>query len=122
MGRMRWVFGALLLIAGCSDIEPRQPAGVATTQSESTAPVGCVQVGGGELQPGLTLGLGGGSVTVTAVQHKGNAPVGFSVSGDAPQRFFIVTAGNVSCSDGDSYLSATPITRVDFCAGVNGCI
>jgi hypothetical protein len=80
-----------------------------------------VEVGGGELQPGLTLGLGGGSITVTAVEHKGNDPVGFTITSDAPQAFFIVTAGNVSCSNGDSYLSATPITRVDFCSGIDGC-
>ena len=119
---MRGVFGLLLLIAGCSGVEGRQPAGVATTQSESAAPGGCVQIGGGELQPGLTLGLAGGSVTVTAVQHHGNDPVGFAITSTAPDTFFIVTAGNTSCSDGDSYLSGDAISRVDFCAGASGCI
>ncbi|HEY2749424.1 MAG TPA: hypothetical protein VGL86_32620 [Polyangia bacterium] len=95
---------------------------MATTQSESTPPVGCVQIGGGELQPGLTLGIGGGAVTVTDVQREGNNPIGFAITSTAPETFFIVTAGNVSCSDGDSYLSGTPITRVDFCTGSSGCL
>ena len=119
---MRWVCGVFLLIAGCSGVAGRQPSGVVSTQSETLPPGGCVQIGGGELQEGLTLGLGGGDVIVTGVERVGNAPVGFSVTGTAPDRFFIVTAGNVSCSDGDSYLSAQPITRIDFCAGVSGCI
>jgi hypothetical protein len=109
-------------LAGCSGVEGRQPAGVATTQSESAAPIGCVEVGGGELQQGLKLGLGGGDVTVSAVERHGGNAVGFSVTATAPNVFFIVTAANVSCSDGSSFLSATPITRVDFCAGANGCI
>jgi hypothetical protein len=111
-----------LLIAGCSGVEGRQPAGVATTQSEVSAPIGCVEVGGGELQEGLKLGLGSGEVTVTAVQRHGGNPIGFTISSTATDPFFIVTAGNVSCSDGDSYLSTVPITRVDFCAGANGCL
>jgi len=119
---MRVWIGLILLVGGCSGVEGRQPDGVAATQSESTAPAGCVEVGGGELQTGLTLGLSGGNVVVTAVERRGNAAIGFSVSGTAPQRFFIVSAGNVSCSDGDSYLSPDPITRVDFCAGLNGCL
>lgn len=119
---MRGLIGVLLLVVGCSGVEGRQPVGAVATQSESTAPAGCVQLGGGELQSGLTLGVGGGDITVTAVQRLGNSPVGFSVTGTAPDRFFIVTAGTVSCSDGDSYLSAEPITRVDFCAGISGCI
>ena len=112
----------LLVIAGCSGVEGRQPAGVATTQSESAAPIGCVQIGGGELQTGLKLGVGGGDITVTAVERHGANPIGFSVSSTAPDTFFIVTAGNVSCSDGSSFLSGAPITRVDFCAGMSGCI
>ena len=119
---MRAWIGLVLLLGGCSGVEGRQPSGVAATQSESAAPVGCVEIGGGELQPGLKLGLGGGDVTVTAVQHHGGDPIGFTVSSTAPEVFFIVTAANVSCTDGDSFLSATPITRVDFCAGANGCI
>lgn len=119
---MRAWIGLILLLGGCGGVEGRQPPGVAATQSEAAAPIGCVTVGGGELQAGLTLGLGGGDVTVTAVEHKGAAPVGFSLTSTAPNTFFIVTAADVSCSDGDSYLSATPITRVDFCAGANGCL
>jgi len=64
----------------------------------------------------------GGDVTVTAVQHHGGDPVGFTVSTTAPDLFFVVTASNVSCSDGDSFLSGSPITRVDFCSGANGCL
>jgi hypothetical protein len=119
---MRAWIGLIFLIGGCSGVEGRQPTGVAATQSESAAPIGCVEVGGGELQAGLKLGLGGGDVTVTAVQHKGGAPIGFTVSATAPQLFFIVTAGDTSCTDGDSYLSASPISRVDFCSGANGCL
>lgn len=119
---MRAWIGLVLLLGGCYGVEGRQPAGVAATQSESAAPVSCVEVGGGELQAGLKLGLGGGDVTVTAVQHHGGSAVGFTVSATAPQLFFIVTAGNVSCSDGDSFASGTPISRVDFCAGANGCL
>ncbi len=119
---MRAWIGLVLLLGGCQGVDGRQPSGVAQTQSESAAPGGCVEVGGGELQAGLKLGLGGGDVTVTAVQHQGGAPIGFTVSSTAPQTFFIVTAGNVSCTDGDSFLSATPITRVDFCAGASGCL
>jgi hypothetical protein len=119
---MRGFIGVFLLIAGCSGVEGRQPAGVSTTQSESAPPIGCVEVGGGELQSGLKLGIGGGDITVTAVERKGGNPVGFSVSSTAPNTFFIVSAASVSCSDGDSYLSAAPITRVDFCAGLSGCI
>lgn len=112
----------MLLLGGCSGVEGRQPGGVAATQSESAPPIGCVQIGGGELQAGLTLGLGGGDVVVTGVQHRGGSPIGFTVSSTAPQLFFIVTAGDVSCTDGDSYLSASPISRVDFCSGANGCL
>jgi hypothetical protein len=119
---MRRAFVILLLMAGCSGVEGRSPTGVSTTQSEAAPPVGCVEVGGGELQAGLKLGLGGGDVTVTAVQRKGGAPIGFTVSATAPELFFIVTAGDVSCTDGDSYLSANPISRVDFCSGANGCL
>ncbi len=119
---MRGIVGVLLLISGCSGVEGRQAPGVATTQSEAAAPIGCVQLGGGELQAGLKLGLGGGDVTVTAVQHQGTSPVGFTVSATAPDFFFIVTADNVSCSNGDSFLSGSPITRVDFCAGASGCL
>jgi hypothetical protein len=122
MQRMRGVFGLMLLIAGCSGVDGRQPAGVAATQSESAAPVDCVKIGGGELQPGLTLGLTGGDVTVTAVQRQGNEPIGFAITATATDPFFIVSAGNVSCSDGDSFLSTTPITRVDFCTGAGGCL
>ena len=122
MARMRGFIGLFLLFAGCSGVEGRQPSGVATTQSESAAPIGCVEVGGGELQAGLKLGIGGGNVTVTAVERRGGNPIGFSVAATAPNMFFIVTAANVSCSDGNSYLSASPITRVDFCAGANGCL
>ena len=119
---MRAWMGLIVLLAGCSGVEGRQPGGVAATQSESAPPIGCVEIGGGELQAGLKLGLGGGEVTVTAVEHRGGAPVGFTVSSTASQLFFIVTAGDVSCTDGNSYLSANPISRVDFCAGANGCI
>ena len=119
---MRAWIGLILLLGGCSGVEGRQPGGVAATQSESQTPIGCVEVGGGELQAGLTLGLGGGDVVVTAVQHRGGSPIGFTVSATAPQLFFIVTAGDVSCTDGDSYLSASPISRVDFCSGANGCL
>ena|SRR5947209_6378151 len=119
---MRAWIGLVLLIGGCSGIEGRQPSGVAATQSEESAPIGCVQVGGGELQAGLKLGLGGGDVTITAVQHHGNDPVGFTLSTTATNVFFVVTASNVSCSDGDSFLSGSPITRVDFCSGANGCL
>jgi hypothetical protein len=119
---MRLWIGVILCVAGCSGVEGRQPAGVETTQSESAAPIGCVEVGGGELQKGLKLGLTGGDVTVTAVQHKGTNPIGFTVSSTAPNVFFIVTAANVSCSDGSSFVSGAPITRVDFCTGTNGCI
>jgi hypothetical protein len=120
--RMRGFIGVFLLIAGCSGVEGRQPAGVATTQSEVSAPIGCVEVGGGELQEGLNLGLGGGNVSVTAVQRHGGNPIGFAVSSTATNLFFIVTSDDVSCSDGDSFLSASPITRVEFCAGANGCL
>jgi hypothetical protein len=119
---MRGLVGVLLLVAGCSGIEARQPPGVATTQSESAPPIGCVELGGGELQTGLTLGLGGGGVTVESVARTGGNPVGFTVSSTAPQFFFIVTSDDVSCSNGDSYLSGSPITRVDFCSGADGCI
>jgi hypothetical protein len=119
---MRGVFGLLLLIAGCSGIEGRQPAGVAATQSESTPPVGCVQIGGGELQTGLTLGIGDGEVTVTEVQRQGNDPIGFAITSTATDTFFIVTSGNTTCSDGDSYVSTSPISRIDFCAGASGCL
>jgi hypothetical protein len=119
---MRAWIGLILLLGGCSGVEGRQPGGVAATQSESAAPIGCVEVGGGELQVGLTLGLGGGDVVVTAVQHKGGAAIGFNVSSTAPDLFFIVNAGDTSCTDGDSYLSASPISRVDFCSGANGCL
>ena len=95
---MRAWLGLILLLGGCSGVEGRQPAGAETTQSESAAPIGCVEVGGGELQAGLKLGLGGGDVTVTDVQHKGGSAVGFTVSSTAPQFFFIVTAANVSCT------------------------
>ena len=119
---MRAWIGLVLLLGGCSGVEGRQPAGMETTQSAAAAPGGCVEVGGGELQAGLKLGLGGGDVTVTAVQHHGSEPVGFTVSATAPQLFFIVSAGSISCSDGDSFVSAWPITRVDFCSGANGCL
>lgn len=119
---MRAWIGLVLLLGGCSGIEGRQPGGAEQTQSESAPPGGCVVIGGGELQAGLKLGLGGGDVTVTAVQHRGGDAIGFTVSSTAPQTFFVVTAGNVSCTDGDSFLSASPITRVDFCAGANGCL
>lgn len=119
---MRACIGLILLLGGCSGVEGRQPSGVATTQSEEAAPTGCVVIGGGELQAGLKLGLGSGEVTVTAVQHHGGDAVGFTVSSTAPDLFFVVTAGNVSCSDGDSFLSGTPITRVDFCSGANACL
>jgi hypothetical protein len=119
---MRAWIGVILLIGGCSGVEGRQPSGVAATQSEESAPIGCVQVGGGELQAGLKLGLGSGDVIVTAVQHHGGDPVGFTVSTTAPDLFFVVTASNVSCSDGDSFLSDSPISRVDFCSGANACL
>jgi hypothetical protein len=119
---MRAWIGLIVLIGGCSGVEGRQPSGVAATQSEEAAPIGCVEVGGGELQAGLRLGLGGGDVTVTAVQHHGGDAVGFTVSSTASQLFFIVTAANVSCSDGDSFLSGSPISRVDFCSGASGCL
>ena len=119
---MRAWMGLILLIGGCSGIEGRQPSGVATTQSEESAPIGCVQLGGGELQAGLKLGLGSGEVTVTAVQHRGGDAVGFTISTTAPDLFFVVTTNNLSCSDGDSFLSDSPIHRVDFCSGANGCL
>ena len=119
---MRACIGLILLIGGCSGVEGRRPSGVAATQSEEAAPIGCVEVGGGELQAGLKLGLGGGQVTVTAVQHRGGDALGFTVSSTAASLFFIVTASNVSCSDGDSFASASPISRVDFCTGANGCL
>ena len=119
---MRAWIGLILLLGGCSGVDGRQPAGAETTQSEAAAPIGCVEIGGGELQAGLKLGLGGGDVTVTDVQHKGGSAVGFTVATTAPQLFFIVTAADVSCSDGDSFASAAPISRVDFCSGQNGCL
>ena len=119
---MRACIGLILLLGGCSGVEGRQPAGAETTQSEAAAPIGCVEIGGGELQAGLTLGLGGGDVTVTDVQHQGGSAVGFTIAATAPQVFFIVTSSDVSCSDGDSFLSKAPISRVDFCAGASGCL
>jgi hypothetical protein len=119
---MRLCIGMILCLAGCSGVEGRQPTGVAATQSESAAPIGCVKVGGGELQEGLKLGLGGGDITVTGVQRHGGDAIGFAVSSTAPNVFFIVTAANVSCSDGDSFLNGSPITRVDFCEGASGCL
>ena len=122
VARMRAWIGLVLLLGGCQGVEGRQADGVTETQTQATAPVSCVEVGGGELQAGLKLGLGGGDVTVTAVQHRGGNAIGFTVSATAPQLFFIVTAADTSCSDGDSFLSAAPISRVQFCAGTNGCL
>ena len=90
VARMRAWIGLVLLLGGCQGVEGRQADGVTETQTQATAPVSCVEVGGGELQAGLKLGLGGGDVTVTAVQHRGGNAIGFTVSATAPQLFFII--------------------------------
>ena len=118
---MRRLIGIFLVIAGCSGVEPRQPPVEAQTRSETPPPVSCVEVGGGELQPGLTFGFGSGDVRVSAVQHQDGAAIGFTVDTGAPDFFFIVSAGDTTCSDGKSFVSAAPITRVDFCTGGTGC-
>jgi hypothetical protein len=119
---MRRLIGILLVIAGCSGAETRQPPVEAQTRSETPPPLSCVEIGGGELQVGLTLGLGGGDVRVTAVQSHGGSPIGFSVETSASDFFAIISAGNNMCSDGKSFVSAAPITRVDFCTGGTGCL
>lgn len=120
---MRRFIGMVLVIAGCSGVEGRQPTVEAQTRSETPPPVSCVEVGGGELQAGLTLGLGGGDVRVTAVQEHAGSAVGFTVQATAPGFFYIVSADNNVCSDGSSFVSAAPITRVDFCSGgASGCL
>ena len=119
---MRAWIGLILLLGGCSGVEGRRTGWGGNDAIGGAGPHGCVEVGGGELQAGLTLGLGGGNVTVTDVQHQGGDAVGFTIAATAAQVFFIVTTDDVSCSDGDSFLSKAPISRVDFCSGASGCL
>jgi hypothetical protein len=122
LGRMRAMVGVLCLVAGCAGGggSPESAGqGVATAPQAAAS---CVTVGGGELQIGLTLGLGGGDVRVVAVEDVGGRRVGFAFEATAPDVSYIVTSGSDSvCAVAPDWSGSQTIDRVTFCTGAGGC-
>ncbi|MDB4968839.1 MAG: hypothetical protein JWN44_4528 [Myxococcales bacterium] len=119
---MRRFLCVLALAAGCAGGGTEVDSTGVAAQAASPAPqAACVTVGGGELQAGLTLGLGG-DIEVTGVQELGGTPVGFSVSSSAADFHYVVTSGSdSSCSAAGAYAGGKGIDRVTFCTGGSGC-
>ena len=117
MLRMTWV---VALLVGCSGVDAGSHAA-----GEAVSPMaqgGCVNLGGGELQAGLTLGFAGFDVRVTAVQSKDGDPgahVGFTLEAAAPALFYVVQAGGQSFR-GTTASFAAPngegISTISFCS------
>src|SRR5438445_1194232 len=116
---MQRIACVLALVAGCAGGGTEPDSTGLAAQAASPAPqAACVTVGGGELQAGLTLGLGGGDVRVTGVQDVGGARLGFSVTSTAADFHYVVTSGaDTQCSAAAAYAGGKGIDRVTFCTG-----
>lgn len=125
MVRALVIFG-LLALAGCGGEPGRDPSRTSVVQG---AAVDCVTVGGGELQPGLTLAFGDTTARVTAVRGKDDDPaahVGFTLAAAPGLRYIVSADGRMFCGEAADWSvpgggAGPAIDSVDFCVGLSAC-